>query len=122
MNSEQLEKYVVSVVENDKILSKIELIRHLNPILIERIVRVLPLSSFILVLKDRILLKVTANYGVAKKKTIHEVGDVAFDSLNSAIIIYTDKSVDEFENIGKVKEGLENLYKLKTGNLVLLKL
>jgi len=122
MSSEQLEKYIINVIDNNAVISRLELIRHLNPILIERIVRSLPVSSFILVFKDRILLKIGTSYAVTKKKTEHVEGDISFDSLNNALVIYTERTVDDLETIGKVREGLENLYKLKTGGFVLLKL
>lgn len=122
MNSANLEKYIVKIMDNENLISTIELIRYINPILIERIIRVLPTKAFVLVLKNKILFKVDVSYGSIKKRSEHVQGDVSFDSFNKSIVIYLEKEVDELENIGKVTEGFQNLLKLKTGNFVTFKL
>ncbi|MDT7892449.1 MAG: hypothetical protein RQ952_06965 [Thermoproteota archaeon] len=122
MNSANLEKYIVKIMDNENLISTIELIRYINPILIERIIRVLPTKAFVLVLKNKILFKVDVSYGSIKKKSEHVQGDVSFDSFNKSIVIYLEKEVDELENIGKVTEGFQNLLRLKTGNFVTFKL
>jgi hypothetical protein len=122
MNSANLEKYIVKIMDNENLISTIELIRYINPILIERIIRVLPTKAFVLVLKNKILFKVDVSYGSIKKRSEHVQGDVSFDSFNKSIVIYLEKEVDELENIGKVTEGFQNLLRLKTGNFVTFKL
>lgn len=122
MSARNLERYIIILMNNGSEISKIELVRHLSPILIERIVRSLPIKAYTLSSSNRIILNINIPYASQKKKTQHEAGDVSYDALNKSLIIYFEKYEDDFENIGRVIEGLDNLKNLKTGFLVTLKL
>ncbi len=122
MNTSVLEKYVVNLIYEGNVIAKLELIRYLCPILIERIVRIIPTKALILISRNKILINVNVPYGASREKIKHEAGDVAYDAFNRAIVIYLSNEVDNLENIGRVFEGFSNLSRLKTGTFVELNL
>ncbi len=122
MSFASLEKYIINLLYEGNVICKLEMIRYLSPILIERIVRALPIKGLVLVSKNKVLINIPIAYGLSKGKFNHEEGNVAYDAFNKALIIYLGSEADNLENIGRVSEGLSNLSKLKTGMFVTLDL
>lgn len=111
----EIEKYIVHVKNNGNIISKLELNRWSSPLLVEKIVRILPSKFLVFTLGNKILFKIGIPHAVNKKLHKHQRGDISYDPLQAALVIYTKEEQDNLENIGKVIEGLENLEKVRTG-------
>jgi len=111
----EIEKYTVYVKNNGDVISKLELNRWGNPLLVEKIIRLLPSKFLVFILRNKILLKIGIPQAASKKLYKHQRGDVSYDPLQEALVIYTEEEQDNLENIGRVIEGLENLEKVKTG-------
>jgi hypothetical protein len=115
MNFRDFEVYEIGIYEGENQISKITLVRHLSPILIERIFRNLPIKAFTLILRNKLLLNINIPASAVRKVYSHSPGDISYDPVQKAITIYFDNETDYLEKIGYVSEGLENLKKLKSG-------
>ena len=115
MLKKEIEKYTVYVKTNSEIISKLELNRWSNPLLVEKIIRNLPSKFLVFILGSKILFKIGIPQASARKIYKHQKGDISYDPLHESLVIYTKEEQDHLENIGKVIEGMENLEKIKTG-------
>jgi len=118
--SKDIERYVINIFYEQSLLSKLSLTRQSEPLLIERIIKALPLTSSLLKLNDKILLPINVQYKSSKKINKHTEGEISFDPINKALVIYLASKEDNYERIGYVLEGLENLKNIKSGTYVLI--
>jgi hypothetical protein len=115
MSFKDFEVYEILVNNNEHAISKLTLIRHLSPILIERIYRSLPIKAFTISLKNKLFLNINISSSATRKIFNHSVGELSYDAIQKSIIIYFENETDNFEKIGYVSEGLENLKNVRSG-------
>jgi hypothetical protein len=115
MSFKDFEVYEILVNNNEHTISKLTLIRHLSPILIERIYRSLPIKAFTISLKNKLFLNINISSSATRKIFNHSVGELSYDAIQKSIIIYFENETDNFEKIGYVSEGLENLKNVRSG-------
>lgn len=118
MNFKNYEVYEIAVNDNTSIISRLTLVRHLSPILIERIYRSLPTKAFTIYLKNKLLLNINIASHAVRKSFNHSIGEISYDPIQKSIVIYFENEMDSLEKIGYVSEGLDNLKKLKSGIIV----
>ncbi len=119
--SEGIEKYLI-YIKSDLLLNKIsiELIRHLSPITIERLYRNLPIVG--MVVRDSNLLYISAPLDTRLEKPRNRLkkGFVAYSPAKKMLLIALDdiRLNESVNSLGKVVSGLDELIKLRTGNMV----
>ncbi len=119
--SEGVEKYLI-YIRSGSLLKEVsvEFLRHLSPITIERLYRNLPLQG--MVVRDNNLIYISAPIDTRLEKPRNRLrkGHVAYSPSKKMIMIaLEDVRLNESVNsLGRVVEGLEELEKLRTGNMV----
>ena len=97
-----------------------ELIRHLSPLTIKKILNHLPINQLINNFQRKFIqLKLELDIGVEKPQSKFKKGDIAFSSISNSIYIFlTDytHSQKQFSRIGYIKtQNLDELIKTKVG-------
>jgi len=97
-----------------------ELVRHLSPRTVDRIVRSLPLEGLAATWMEEVYFEVDLKMGVENAKTRVETGAVAYWPMGSAICIFYGSSqpVGPVNIIGRVTEGLELFRRVKAGTVI----
>jgi hypothetical protein len=104
--------------------AKISLFRHLAPLTVNAVVRILPLDSRVNLQPAMISLFTELRVGVEKPRAQLTRGDVAFLASGSLVCIFLRdvKSDRPLNPLGKVESGLEIFEGMRTGEVVHLSL
>jgi len=104
---------------NAKILCQLK--RHLSPITVGLITRMLPLKGNAHQIGQSIVyFETKINSGVERKRTDFKKGDIAFLPTGGCICFYTNDvhSGQPMTPIGKIITNIENLTEVKTGDIL----
>lgn len=114
---EGIGSYAVLLKFGDSSYAKLELIRHLSPITIERLYRSLPIRGMVVNSGDLIYISAPIDTRSEKPKSSMRKGHVAYSlSKKMLVIALSDVKLSESVNpIGKVVSGMELLRDLRTG-------
>ena len=99
-----------------------ELVRHLSPLTIKKILSCLPISQLIVNFQNKyIQINIELNIGIEKPKNIFKKGDIAFSPISNSICIFLNdyNHNNQLNHIGIVKkDDLEKLKKTKAGDIL----
>jgi len=99
-----------------------ELVRHLSPLTIKKILSCLPISQLIINFQNKyIQINIELNIGIEKPKNIFKKGDIAFSPISNSICIFLNDYYhnNQLNHIGFVKnDDLEKLKKTKAGDIL----
>lgn len=102
-----------------------ELVRHLSPLTIRKILSYFPMSQLIINFQNKyIQINLELNIGIEKPKNIFKKGDIAFSPISNSINIFLSDYThnNQLNHIGFVKiEHLEKLAKTKAGDILYLR-
>ena len=94
-----------------------ELVRHLSPLTIKKILSCFPISQLIINFQNKyIQINIELNIGIEKPKNIFKKGDIAFSPISNSICIFLNdhNHNNQLNHIGFVKnDDLEKLKKQK---------
>jgi hypothetical protein len=98
--------------------AKVSLYRHLSPLSVNAITRILPVDSRVNIQPGMRCLFTPLKVGVEKPRTSFARGDVALLASGSLICIFTQEARSDrpLNPLGKVDEGLELFDKMKPGD------
>jgi uncharacterized protein len=113
----------ILITLNNEIMMEGELIRHLSPLTIKKILNHLPINQLINNFQRKFIqLKLDLDVGVEKPQSKFKKGDIAFSSISNSIYIFlTDyvHSQKQFSHIGYIKtQNLDELIKTKAGDIL----
>ncbi len=112
----------ILITLNNDIKLEGELIRHLSPLTIKKILINLPISQLINNFQNKFIqLKLDLDIGVEKPLTKFKKGDIAFSSISNYLCIFlTDYAHNQqFSHIGFIKSNnLDELLKTKAGDIL----
>lgn len=118
INFESVSRIPIKIEVNGTILYG-EIVRHLSPLTVKKIIEHLPLSGRINKFeKIFVYIKTTLELGSEKPKKDFKKGDLAFSHSGSFICIFLNDHIHNqpFNHIGNVmSENLDNLYTVETG-------
>ena len=120
MNSETVSKVNVFLRINDNDDIPCELKRHLSPITVGLITRMLPLKGNAHQMGKSILyFETSINSGIERKKTDFKIGDIAFLPTESCVCFYINDAYDvkPMTPIGKINE-IEKLNAIKSSDIL----
>ena len=99
-----------------------ELVRHLSPLTIKKILGCLPISQLVINFQNKyIQVSIELNIGIEKPKNIFKKGDIAFSPISNSICIFLNDYYhnNQLNHIGFVKnDDLEKLKKTKAGDIL----
>jgi hypothetical protein len=99
-----------------------ELVRHLSPLTIKKILGCLPISQLVINFQNKyIQINIELNIGIEKPKNIFKKGDIAFSPISNSICIFLNDYYhnNQLNHIGFVKnDDLEKLKKTKAGDIL----
>lgn len=99
-----------------------ELVRHLSPLTIKKILSCLPISQLVINFQNKyIQINIELNIGIEKPKNIFKKGDIAFSPISNSICIFLNDYYhnNQLNHIGFVKnDDLEKLKKTKAGDIL----
>lgn len=99
-----------------------ELVRHLSPLTIKKILGCLPISQLVINFQNKyIQINIELNIGIEKPKNIFKKGDIAFSPISNSICIFLNDydHNNQLNHIGFVKnDDLEKLKKTKAGDIL----
>jgi len=99
-----------------------ELVRHLSPLTIKKILSCLPISQLVINFQNKyIQINIELNTGIEKPKNIFKKGDIAFSPISNSICIFLNDYYhnNQLNHIGFVKnDDLEKLKKTKAGDIL----
>jgi len=99
-----------------------ELVRHLSPLTIKKIISCFPISQLIINFQNKyIQINLELNTGIEKPKNIFKKGDIAFSPISNSIHIFLNDYIhnNQLNHIGFVKmDHLEKLTKTKAGDIL----
>ena len=99
-----------------------ELVRHLSPLTIKKILSCLPISQLVINFQNKyIQVSIELNIGIEKPKNIFKKGDIAFSPISNSICIFLNDYYhnNQLNHIGFVKnDDLEKLKKTKAGDIL----
>lgn len=99
-----------------------ELVRHLSPLTIKKILSCLPISQLVINFQNKyIQINIELNIGIEKPKNIFKKGDIAFSPISNSICIFLNdyNHNNQLNHIGFVKiDDLEKLKKTKAGDIL----
>ena len=123
MYSGTVSKIDVILEVNGRERIKCQLKRHLSPITVGLITRMLPLEGNVHQMGRSIMYFETGiNSGIERKRTDFKKGDIAFLPTEGSICFYMDDISDgkPMTIIGKIIDGIEKLSGIKSGDTLLL--
>ena len=123
MCPETVSKIDVILEVNGRERIKCQLKRHLSPITVGLITRMLPLEGNVHQMGRSIMYFETGiNSGIERKRTDFKKGDIAFLPTEGSICFYMDDISDgkPMTIIGKIIDGIEKLSGIKSGDTLLL--
>jgi hypothetical protein len=99
---------------------KVSIYRHLSPLTVNALMRVLPLESRVTPQPAMVSIFTSIRVGVEKSRTSFERGDVAFLASGGLICFFLRRASSErpLNPVGKVDEGLEILDALRPGGVI----
>ena len=99
-----------------------ELVRHLSPLTIKKILTCFPISQLIINFQNKyIQIKIELDIGIEKPKNIFRKGDIAFSPISNSICIFLNDHIhnNHLNHIGFVKvDDVEKLKKTKAGDVL----
>ncbi len=99
-----------------------ELIRHLSPLTIKKILSNLPVSQLVNNFHNKYLqIKLDLNIGIEKPQSKFKRGDLAYSPSSGSIYIFLNEYVQSqqyFSHIGYIKTNMEILEKTKAGDVI----
>jgi len=103
--------------------AKVSLFRHLSPLTINAMMRVMPIHSRVNLQPAMVCLFTDIRTGVEKARTDFQRGDVAFMAAGGLICIFVAaaKSGRPLNPIGKVESGIELFDEVRLGDVVSLR-
>ena len=123
MYSGTVSKIDVILEINGRERIKCQLKRHLSPMTVGLITRMLPLEGNVHQMGRSIMYFETGiNSGIERKRTDFKKGDIAFLPTEGSICFYMDDISDgkPMTIIGKIIDGIEKLSGIKSGDTLLL--
>ena len=114
MDSETVSKINITLKINEQIIIPCQLKRHLSPITVGLITRMLPLTGNVHLMSQSVVyFETKINSGIERKRTDFKKGDIAFLPIEGSICFYVDDVVSgkQMTIIGKM---IDNIDKLKT--------
>lgn len=112
----------ILITLNNIIEIKGELVRHLSPLTIKRIINCLPVTGLINNFQNKFIqIKLELNIGVEKPQKAFKKGDIAFSPISNSICFFLVDYVhnNQLNLIGSIKaEGLDDLLKTKAGDFL----
>ena len=121
MQSGTVSRIDISLGINDKTRITCQLKRHLSPLTVGLITRMLPLNGNAHYLgKSIVYFETKINSGIERKRTDFKKGDIAFLPTGGCICFYTNDvhSGQPMTPIGKIITNIENLTEVKTGDIL----
>jgi len=121
MCSETVSKIDVILEVNSCERIKCQLKRHLSPMTVGLITRMLPLEGNAHQMGRSIMYFETGiNSGIERKRTDFKKGDIAFLQTEGSICFYMDDISDgkPMTIIGKIIDGIEKLSEIKSGDIL----
>ena len=114
MDSETVSKINITLKINEQIRIPCQLKRHLSPITVGLITRMLPLTGNVHLMNQSVVyFETKINSGIERKRTDFKKGDIAFLPTEGSICFYLDDvfAGKQMTIIGKM---IDNIDKLKT--------
>jgi hypothetical protein len=112
----------IIVTLNNEVKLKGELIRHLSPLTIKKIINILPINQLINNYQNKVIqIKVNLDIGVEKPQNRFKKGDIAFAPIaNSIYIFLADYNNNQpLSHVGFIKiDALDELAKTKAGDVL----
>jgi len=121
MSPGTVSKIDVILEVNDRERIKCQLKRHLSPITVGLITRMLPLEGNVHQMGRSIMYFETGiNSGIERKRTDFKKGDIAFLPTEGSICFYMDNISDgkPMTIIGKIIDNIEKLSGIKSGDVL----
>jgi len=121
MCPETVSKVDIILEINDRERIKCQLKRHLSPITVGLITRMLPLEGNVHQMGRSIMYFETGiNSGIERKRTDFKKGDIAFLPTEGSICFYMDDVSDgkPMTIIGKIIDDIEKLSGIKSGDIL----
>ena len=121
MCPETVSKIDIILEINDRERIKCQLKRHLSPITVGLITRMLPLEGNVHQMGRSIMYFETGiNSGIERKRTDFKKGDIAFLPTEGSICFYMDDISDgkPMTIIGKIIDDIEKLSGIKSGDIL----
>ena len=121
MCSGTVSKIDVILEVNGRERIKCQLKRHLSPMTVGLITRMLPLEGNVHQMGRSIMYFETGiNSGIERKRTDFKKGDIAFLPTEGSICFYMDDISDgkPMTIIGKIIDGIEKLSEIKSGDIL----
>lgn len=85
----------------------IELERHKAPIIVERIIRELPVEAMMTKLGNYALIQLSIKAPLERRTYVFKEGEVAYDPMQQALLIFLMNGHGRFTPAGKVLKGLD---------------
>ena len=111
----------ISLGINDKVRITCQLKRHLSPLTVGLITRMLPLNGNAHYLgKSIVYFETKINSGIERKRTDFKKGDIAFLPIEGSICFYLNDVFDgkPMTIIGKILGDIEQLNEVKTSDIL----
>ena len=121
MDSETVSKVDVTLEINGNMKISCQLKRHLSPITVGLITRMLPLKGNAHQIGQSVVyFETKINSGVERKKTNFKKGDIAFLPTEGSICFYIDDVFDgkQMAIIGKIIDGIDKLKTVKSSDVL----
>ena len=100
-----------------------EMIRHLAPVTVSKILKGLPIQDRIHRFKDQfIYIQTGLEIGAEKPKTKFKLGDVGFMTSNGAVCFFLkDSTVSAMSHVGILKEGIKLIGSARPGDVIVMR-
>jgi uncharacterized protein len=100
-----------------------EIVRHLSPLTISRILKALPLRDRVHRLEDKLVyIETGLMIGAEKQRTQFKRGDVAYMTSNASLCVFIrDSAASAMNPLGIIKSKLDLLEATRTGDVIVLK-
>ena len=121
MQSGTVSRIDISLGINDKVRITCQLKRHLSPLTVGLITRMLPLNGNAHYLgKSIVYFETKINSGIERKRTDFKKGDIAFLPTEGSICFYMDNISNgkPMTIIGKIIDDIEKLSGIKSGDIL----
>ena len=121
MDSETVSKINITLKINEQIRIPCQLKRHLSPITVGLITRMLPLTGNVHLMSQSVVyFETKINSGIERKRTDFKKGDIAFLPTEGSICFYND---DVFGGkpmtvVGKITGNIEKLKAVKSSDVL----
>ena len=121
MQSGTVSKIDIILGINDKMRITCQLKRHLSPLTVGLITRMLPLNGNAHYMgKSIVYFETKINSGIERKRTDFKKGDIAFLPTEGSVCFYIDDVFDgkPMTIIGKMLDGIDRLNGIKSGDIL----